>query len=250
MIVWLSQLPPARRGLATVGDTVWIEVPVKAPAGTLVRPQPWDLGELAQVLGPGELISQDAGMTLRYPVAFWVAGNHPVTVPGAVVVQPNGQSDTLPAQTVTVSIASLLPPKAVPNTLAPKPAATVVNRADRSLLPAAVLEVLVLVAAGLLWWRARRRARPVVAVLPSRPPSPEPPLTLWAEAGEPRAALRAWQRIIRRFLDQHPDVAASGDAAPLLEAIERVEYGPASGDELARLLKLASRWITERTRPS
>src|SRR5207249_4257791 len=58
----------------TVGDTVWVTIAVRASGRVVLRPQPWDLGELGQVLGPAELISRGDSVQVRYPVAFWLAG--------------------------------------------------------------------------------------------------------------------------------------------------------------------------------
>ena len=84
----------------TVGDTVWVEIRATIPPRMIVRPQPWDAGEVAQVLGPPIVESSGQQVLVRYPVAFWYPGTHTLEVPGPVLISPEGRSDTLPPTSV------------------------------------------------------------------------------------------------------------------------------------------------------
>lgn len=190
LLLALGQAP----GPPLVGDTVWLEREIGAPAGSLLRPLTWDPGEDALVLGPPEAVARPGGWVLRYPLAFWRPGTHRVVMPGPLVVLPDGGTDSLPGRTMTVVIGSVLPAGRA-DTLPPRPAAGLVATTSRSPWPALVL---VLLAGGLLaplhwWWRRRGPAatpasgRGGATVLPSRDQ-----LTAWAAAGELRAAADGW----------------------------------------------------------
>lgn len=176
-----------------VGDTVWVEREVRAPAGSLLRPLPWAPGEVASLLGPPEVVVQPGGWLLRYPLVFWRAGTHRVVVPGPLVIRADGGTDSLPSRAAEIEIASLLPEGRV-DTLPPEPPAELLPAGERSMLPVLVL---LLLSAGILapvhWaWRRRGRLARPTGTTPGSVLLPEPLLARWAELGEWRVAADGW----------------------------------------------------------
>jgi len=236
---------------ASVGDTVWVTTTARAPARMIVRPQTWDLGDLGQVLGPPDVSYRADSVTIRYPVAIWYPGEHDLRVPGPILVSPEGASDTLPAASRTVLIASVLPPDSARSRLQPKPAADTVPQARLSLLPVAILLLLAGVGVGLiaLLRRARLRRR---QSLPEPVPEPLPAteyLTRWAKAGELRAALDGWSRLIERAAARVKDETTRERVDAWVDAADRAGFtdhpSPAELERLiadaAPLLALAER---------
>lgn len=222
----LLQTPPAG---PLVGDTVWVEREIAAPAGSLLRPLPWDPGEAASLLGPPEVIARPGGWLLRYPMAFWRAGDHRLVIPGPLVIQPDGTTDSLPARAAQVMIRTVLPSTRA-DTLAPREAADLVAAGDRS--PQPVLVLLLLAAALMLpvhwWWRRRGRSAPSVPRSPSAVLTPPDVLRAWADHGELRAAADGWIA----HLERGP---ASADADALLAALREARFDSGDRDRLARL---------------
>jgi len=222
-------------GPPQVGDTVWIDREIRAEAGSLLRPLPWDPGEVATLLAPPEARVQPGGWLLRYPVAFWRAGTHRLLVPGPLVIRPDGGTDTLPPRTVEVEVASLLP-RGRADTLPPEPAAELLPSGERTPQPVLVLLGLVAVAVAPLhwWWRRRGPRRP--AGRPSRSGVLASPAQLaeWAAAGELRLAADGW---IAR-LEEGP---SSPDRAALLIALRQARFETGDRDTLARLCAEAAR---------
>jgi len=235
MIPWLAllllQSPPAA---PLVGDTVWIEREIAAPAGSLLRPLPWDPGETLSLLGPPEVIARPGGWLLRYPVAFWRSGDHRLEIPGPLVIRPDGTTDSLPARVTQVMVRTVLP-AARSDTLPPRDAAELVGAGDHSPQP---LLVLMLMAAALLapvhwWWRRAGRPVPPPSI-PSRAVlTPPDLLTQWAGQGELRAAADGW---IARLEEEEPDPAG----AALLAALREARFESGDRARLARLCREAA----------
>ena len=232
---------------AAVGDTVWVTTRVALPAKLILRPQAWDLGDLAQVLGPPEVDYEGDSATVRYPVAFWYPGDHSVSVPGPIVVSPQGRSDTLAARVVAVRILSVLPAGADKKSLAPRGAAPLVQQATRSWLPLGFLLALVGATAAVVTLLRRRsmRRRRSQALTPVPVPEPDLPAVLegWARAGETRTALDGWAHLIERELEARKDSDRAA-ATPLLDAMALAGFrrDEATG-EIERLMTLAKRWL-------
>jgi len=188
LLLWQS--PPVR-----VGDTVWVETAIRLPGRMIVRPQPWDLGDLGQVLGPPEVRLGTDSATIRYPLVLWYPGDHELSIPGPIVVAPEGSSDTLPSRSVKIAVASVLPSGEDRGRLDPKPSAVAIRQSGRS--PVALLWFESLVAlAGLAGWlvirrRRRRRRASVVVPDPVAPPIDEV-LSRWVRASELKAAVDGW----------------------------------------------------------
>ncbi len=222
-------------GAPQVGDTVWIDREIRAEAGSLLRPLPWDPGEGASLLAPPEARVQPGGWLLRYPLAFWRAGTHRLVVPGPLVIRPDGGTDTLPPRTVEVEVASLLP-RGRTDTLPPEPAADLLPSGERT--PQPILVLLGLAATVLAplhwWWRRRGPRAPVAAPARSGVLATPAQLTEWAQAGELRLAADGW---IAR-LEEGP---SSPDRTALLTALRQARFETGDRETLARLCAEAAR---------
>ena len=244
MAVWLAAQPRP----ATVGDTVWLSTKVPLAARQILRAQPWNLREIGQVLGPPEVEYEGDSATVRYPVTFWYPGVHPLSVPGPIVVNPEGRSDTLSARFVAVQVASVLPSGVPRDSLIPRDAADLFPQAERSLLPLALLWLLAgVVAFGVAWLRkARRRRAPPTAGPPMARPLVTPVLLQWGRAGETRAAAEGWSQLIHARLSSGPgDDTGAAIATGLDEIGFQPGTLPASVDQL---LEQAAAWVTARDR--
>ncbi len=235
----------------TVGDTVWISNKVPLAARQILRAQTWDLGDLGRVLGPPEVDYVGDSAIVRYPVAFWYPGRHGVTVPGPIVVNPEGRSDTLPARQVSVEIMTVLPPDVPRYSLALRGAADILVQEERSLLPLTVLWLLVGIAAAAIGGvrrvrRARRSELPpdLPATVASIPIVPI--LDQWHRAGETRAAAEGWSHLIQSKLSSS---ATSEAGQALVEALNAIGFQPgALPPEAERLVADAANWVAAQDR--
>lgn len=209
---------------ATVGDTVWVTRRVTAPAGQTVRPADWQLTGDVELLGRPRVIAANGATEISYPLVAWTPGPHTVSIPGPLLLAPNGAIDSLPAHDTTFTVASVLPRGAADSSLRPQPQAGLIHRRTVTLLP---LLVLLGLAALLLaplhwWWQRRGRATAVPADLPV----PGPPLTRWADAGESRIVLAAAAARIRHAVAAAVPAAHEGlDTASLIATLERAALG-------------------------
>lgn len=231
----------------TVGDTVWLGTRVPVASRQILRPQVWDLGEIGQVLGAADVHYDGDSATIRYPVVFWFAGNHAVSVPGPIVVSPEGRSDTLPARPVVVTVTSVLPTGVPRDSLAPKASADLVGQAERSWLPLGIAAALLIVT-GLATgtWLARRR-RPVMIAPPVIMPTMDRVALLdrWAALGETRAALEGWSQLIEAGL-AGADPSRRAPVEPLLLALGAIGFRPDTPPaDVDRLIDAARRWVAE-----
>lgn len=234
-------------GGPTVGDTIWLESRVPVSTRQILRPQAWDLGDIGQVLGPADVRYFGDSAAVRYPVVFWYPGIHAVSVPGPIVVSPEGRSDTLPARPLAIPIRSVLPAGVPRDSLTRKPAADLVGQAERSWFPSAIAAALaLLVGIGGAAWLSRRR-RPVVVAAPALPAQDDPVAMLdrWAAIGETRAALEGWRKLIEARL-AGADAEARAAVEPLLLALGAIGFRPDTppGD-VDRVIGAARRWIAE-----
>jgi hypothetical protein len=248
LVAWLlaGQVRPP-----TVGDTIWLSTTVPVGPRMILRAQNWDLGTDGQVLGPPEVVYAADSATVRYPVAFWIAGEHLVTVPGPIVVTPEGRSDTLPNVARRVDIATVLPAGANKRTLAPRGPAARLAQAEGSLLPLTVALVLIGLSGGIGFWLWRRARRPGAPPPRIDPPAPDPVAEVesWARMGETRAALDGWSHLIEHELAGRNEPEAASRAGPLLEAMAVVGFRPgAEPAEADRLLRAAREWWDRRPR--
>ena len=211
---------PVQAPAPTVGDTIWISRTVAAPAGVTVRPADWDAPEPIERLGAPVLSPRGDSVTIAYPIVVWRAGPLAVELPGPLLLRAGGPTDSLPTETVTLRIASVLPTVPADSTLAPQPRADFVPRTSATPVP---LLVLLLIAALLLapihWlWRRRGHPRP-------RPTLPLPgpdhaPLDRWADAGETRAVASVATARLRGLIAARMPAAHVGlDTESLLQVI-------------------------------
>jgi len=219
----IALLLAVQAALPSVGDTIWLRRAVAAPAGWTVRAPEWEVSGVIEQLGRPHVIRRGDSAEVAWPVAAWAPGEHLVTVPGPVLVRPNGLEDSIPAQAMTLVVRSVLPTVPPDSTIKPQPPAPVVPTVERSVLP---LLVLLAVAAGLLlplhwWWR--RRGPAVAAPAPALP-RVEPPVARWAEAGEGRIVLDAAVERLRRAIETRRADAALPDAEALLASLEAARF--------------------------
>ncbi|MGH7628214.1 MAG: hypothetical protein ACREOF_02280 [Gemmatimonadales bacterium] len=213
----------AQAALPSVGDTIWLRRAVAAPAGWTVRAPEWDLAGTIERLGRPHVVRRGDSAEVAWPVAAWAPGEHQVTVPGPVLVRPNGLEDSLPAQPITIVVRSILPASPEDSIITPQPPAPVVPTVERSALP---LLVLLAGAAALLlplhrWWRRRG---PAIALAPPQVPLAEPPVARWADAGEGRVVLDAAVERLRRAIETRRSDTALAEAEALLASLETARF--------------------------
>jgi hypothetical protein len=219
----IGLLLAAQAALPSVGDTIWIRRPVAAPAGWTVRAPDWELTGEVEPLGHARVVRRGDSAEVAWPVAAWAPGEHLVTVPGPVLVRPNGLEDSLPPQPMTLVVRSVLPAAPPDSTIKPQPPAPVVPTSERSPLPLLVL--LALAAALLLplhwWWRRRG---PTVAPGPPLVVDVETPVARWAEAGEGRVVLDAAVERLRGAIESRRSDPALAEAEALLADLEAARF--------------------------
>jgi hypothetical protein len=249
--VWLM----LQGGTPTVGDTIWLARTVAVPAGHTLRPADWRPDDPLELLGPPRVTERGDSTEIAYPVVVWRAGTQETEIPGPLLLGAGGGVDSLPAQRVTLQVASVLPLVPPDSALAPQPRAEFVPRGTRSVIPV----LLALLAAALLlaplhwWWRRRG---PTAPPAPS-PARPELPLERWADAGESRAVAASVTAGLRaaialrvpsahRALDTDAllaQLAADRADWPLdelravLRALDEARFGTESGSSMLELAR-------------
>lgn len=185
-------------GAPTVGDTIWVTRTVIVPPGREVRPADWQLPEGdVERLGDPRVTRRASGVEIGYPIVVWRPGRHTLEIPGPVLLAADGAVDSLPAESVTVSVASVLPPVPPESAVPPQPRAGIIPRRVTDPRPLVVLwaaAAVLLVPVHLLW--RRRGVRTAVAQTAAVPV--EPPIDHWADAGEYRAVIAAAATRVRR----------------------------------------------------
>jgi hypothetical protein len=184
-MTFIQQRPP------TVGDTIWVTRSVDLPAGRTLRAADWEATDPVELLGPPRILLGEGRAEIAYPVAIWRTGTHTLQIPGPLLLASDGKVDSLAGQTVTLSVASVLPRPATDTTLRPQPRADFVSRPTTTPVPLIVLLVAALVILLPLhrWWRRRGQPPARRTAEPGDPASP--PLEQWARAGESRAVAAA-----------------------------------------------------------
>lgn len=207
-----------QQGAPTVGDTIWLVRTVAVPRGSAVRPAPWNPEGVLETLGPPRVSVRGDSVEIAYPVVMWVAGSGTVDVPGPLLLLAGGGVDSIPAERMTVTVASVLPAGVPDSQLQIQPPAQAVVRGERtirSLLALLLLAGLMLIPVHLLW---RRRGK----ALPRAPARPIPalPLERWADAGEVRIVLAAATAALRDAIARAvPDATPAVDVPQVLEAV-------------------------------
>jgi hypothetical protein len=255
LLLLLQQSP-----LPTVGDTIWIERRVTLPGGAEVRAANWEPPAALALLGRPLVRREGQDAVVAYPVVAWASGTHLLAVPGPLLIRADGRSDTLPSESRTLQVASVLPPDAEPDRLPPQPEAGIVRERITSPLP---LLVLLPIAGGLFallvwWWR--RRGPPLVAPHAIHRAAPIP-LQEWSEAGEQRAVAAVvarglrqavtgrlpgtapglvTSRLLRVLAEQRPQWPAE-EIGIVLRALEAAEFAEQPGADVQALAERAAR---------
>jgi hypothetical protein len=174
-----------RDSVPTVGDTIWLTRRIHVASGQNVRAGSWEPSGAVELLGRAEVRRSGNEVMIRYPAVAWEPGEHVINVPGPVLVSADGRADSLPAERITLRVASVLP-AAPPDSVIPvQPQAGLVRMREVSARPMLILwgiVALILLPVVLL---RRRRGHPRT-VEPKHGPL-APPVERWADAGESRA---------------------------------------------------------------
>jgi hypothetical protein len=167
-------------------------------------------------------------------VVVWLPGSQTVDVPGPLLLLAGGGVDSIPAERMTVTVASILPAGVPDSLLKIQPAAQPVVRGERtlrSLLALLPLTILLLVPIHLLW---RRRGKPLPRV--PAPPAPALPLERWADAGEVRLVLAAATSSLRDAIARAVPEATPAVAVPQVLASVRASRPDWPLEEIAEVL--------------
>lgn len=239
-----------QQGVPTVGDTVWAVRTVHVPAGAVLRPAPWpdDADQPVQSLGPPQLERRGDSVAIRYPLVVWTPGEHPIEIPGGVLLGPGAAVDSLPTESTTLFIESVIPDSVNIDSAQLQPAALTVVTDERSwgTLLEFILVGLLLLYVALRF--GRHRTLPAVAAAVRVPPAPD--VVRWAGDGELRAAQAGARARLRRAVARA--VPAAGESLdigaclatlrtarpewPLLElegllrALDAERFAPEQGD--------------------
>ena len=233
MIVTLLLLLQA--AAPTVGDTIWVTRTVRVPAGARLRAADWQPAGDVELLGSSRVTHRGDSTEVAYPLVVWLPGSRSVAVPGPTILAPNGRVDSLPPETLTLLVSSVLPTSRADSALLPQPAADIVPRQERTVLPPLLLSLaaFALLLPVHLLWRRRGHSLP----LPMSAAAPPPPLPRWADAGEYRAVLAVVMARLRgRIAALVPDAHSALDSEACLAVLrERRPAWPHA--ELADLVR-------------
>lgn len=252
---------PAR---ATVGDTVRLSRHIPTPSGAIVRPDPLPGDERTVALGGPTVKFDPTGATVTYVVAPFATGPLALAMPATTVIAPDGSSATVLGDTATVDVVSVLPDSGRP---APRVSLGPLRTPRaRPLALALAFAVTVLAALAWGWWRDhRRRARPVIGVVPE---PAAPPIDRWLAAGEGRAVVALAATRLRIGLERLVPAASRAlatdeclavlaetrptwplrDLGELLRALDRARFAPLVPPDAADLAERAAEllaWLEE-----
>ncbi len=222
----------------TVGDTIWVTRTVELPPGRSLRAADWEVADPIELLGPARIALRGGSAEVSYPLAVWRAGFHTVSVPGPLVLAPDGAVDSLRAEVVTLHVASVLPRPATDTSLRPQPRADFVPRPATTPLPLILLLMVALLLLAPIHWWWRRRGHPARKPKTAEVGGPaKPPLERWADAGESRAVAAAATARLRAVLAANlPGALLSLDTEAVLARVaeQRPDW---PSDELADVLR-------------
>jgi len=212
----------ARPATPTVGDTVWLERRVTAPAGWSVRPGRIPPGGAVEPLGDPLALPDSGGWLVRYPVVAWTTGPQAVTLPVLWRLGPGGEADSAGAGLSTFTVTSVLPDTGTP---APRPARDPLRQGRHGpLFPLAAIVLAAGLLAGAVRWR-RRRPR-ATQPPPQVPVEREVPDRDWIAAGERTAvAARAAAELRAAVARAVPEAHAGLTTEECLAALARARPG-------------------------
>ncbi len=258
-MILLSLALLLQQSAPTVGDTIWLERTVETPPGAEVRAAQWTPSEPLGLLGHAVVRRVGSQTVVSYPAVAWNAGSINVQIPGPIVIRSDGTTDSLPAESRTIVVASVLPDSTPPEQLPVQPEAGIVLERVTTPYPVLVaLLIATLIVAPLAWYWVRNGP----TMPPFKTPTDKliPPLAEWSEAGEPRAvaavAARGLRfamlsqlpgipqglvssRLIRVVQEQRPNWPAQ-EIGEVLGALEAVQYSAATPGEVVALAERAA----------
>lgn len=244
---------PAR---PTVGDTVWLERLVAAPAGWRVRPGRFESTDAAEPLTDPVTLRHESGWLVRYGIVVWNTGSVRLTLPPIWRLGPGGEADSLATSAAVIAVRSVLPDSiAQPD---PQPAlAPLWPDVRRPVAPVAAGGIALVTLVAVL---IRRRRAPRDLAQPALPKTDGPvDDRAWLRAGEPRAvAARATAGVRAALARAVPDaptalstlealaVAARAlpdaqyrELAALLTALDQVAFAAVHGAAVPQLAEQA-----------
>ncbi len=241
---------------ATVGDSVSLTRTLPAPPGVRARPQPLPRTPLVEPLTDPVVEQRGDVLTVRYMVALFEPGDQRIPMPAVDLFYLDGNTETVLGDTAVVRVHSVLPSEdSLP---APRPSLAPLPRPITDRAPVLLLVGLVAVGTG-AWALARRRVRPRPAAPEEGAASAGPPLHVWVEAGELRAAAASVAEQLRRTLARLEPAAGVGlptdavlaalrlrrpawpvnEIEELLRALERARFAPAVPSDVLLLQEQA-----------
>jgi len=226
--VW-SVWPPR----PSVGDTVWLERVVAAPAGWRVRPGRLPTGENYEPLSDPLVVRHASGWLVRYAVVIWSPGTVSLAPPPVWRLGPGGEADSTAGGAVAIAVRSVIPDTLTNPNFQP-PLSPLWPEVRRPVAPAIATVVLVVTLLGGIAFR-RRPPRKMPA-----PATPKVPESVgderWISSGEPRAVAARASAELRAALARA--VPAAQPSLSTLEAlvIATPELLQAQQRELATVL--------------
>jgi hypothetical protein len=241
--------PPA----PTVGDTITVVRTIQAAADVRARPQPLGSSLLVEPLADPVVVRSGPGITIRYTLALFEPGRHPLGLPSVELVYRDGRVDQLRGDTVWITVRSLLPK--TDSLLEPKGSLGPVSRFPTRTTPLLVMVAVVVTTVG-GWVTVRRRLKPAGEPPVAAGVEATAPLMRWIAAGEGRAvaavaADRLRSRIaalspeasralsaeecIRILEERHPDWPIR-ELSDVLHGLERARFAPAMPGDVALLV--------------
>lgn len=191
--------PPQQAHIPTVGDTIWLERRVQTPAGAEVRAPAWTPADGIALLGRPVIRSEGGSTVIAWPAVAWTAGSRTISIPGPVVIRADGVTDSLPSESQTLVVASVLPDSTPVEKIPPQPETGIVLESVTSPWPVlvALLAASLILAPFAWWWRKRGPSTPPVVASTH---APVWPLSEWSESGEGRAVAAVASRTLRTTL--------------------------------------------------
>ncbi len=237
----------------TVGDTITITAEFTVPPENDLKAPSFESSDLFQLLEMPELSARGNTVMVTYRMAFFVQGEHTITLPALEVLDRSGSSDSIAAGSVTVHVASVLP--AGDSLPEPKGSRSPIARPVRKPEPlVAFMMAALALTAG--WGVLRRRKRTIPAPVAVREVV-KPDLASWIASGEPRAVASVVAERLREFLagvDPGLDRSLSTEECiavleqtdadlpvreltGLLRTLDRARFAPAVASEVEELVR-------------